>query len=291
VVARLAARHGIRVRLRPASMGGLTALVWLPDEVITHETSAAPGLRRFEVTVPGVATAAASPAGITEWTEPGLSGSYTAAHELAGSALDAERRDLGAPDASDTPASAQAARDAEAPSPPDPRASDAVAMAGTSQRYAPSSDDLPFGRGFPLRRQSVGVPSAVNAEEANRLPIFESVESDWFRRGKHGDDSAVLVASAGTWSSPADEGWRAAEVAHSPVSGGSTAAGLPRREPRANLVPGGVAETSPAPSAPARSAAETRDRLSSFQRGIREARATADTADSDGQPDERDRAT
>src|SRR5499427_4946794 len=36
VVARLAARHGIRVRLRPASMGGLTALVWLPDEVIAY---------------------------------------------------------------------------------------------------------------------------------------------------------------------------------------------------------------------------------------------------------------
>ena len=51
VVARLAARHGIRVRLRPASMGGLTALVWLPDEVIAHETAATPpGLRRFETT-------------------------------------------------------------------------------------------------------------------------------------------------------------------------------------------------------------------------------------------------
>ena len=42
VVARLAARHGIRVRLRPASMGGLTALVWLPDEAIAHETAATP---------------------------------------------------------------------------------------------------------------------------------------------------------------------------------------------------------------------------------------------------------
>src|SRR5262249_43198540 len=45
VVARLAARHGIRVRLRPASAGGLTALVWLPDEVISHDSatsSAAP---------------------------------------------------------------------------------------------------------------------------------------------------------------------------------------------------------------------------------------------------------
>ncbi len=49
VVARLAARHGIRVRLRPARAGGLTALVWLPDEVVSHETAAgAPGMRRFD---------------------------------------------------------------------------------------------------------------------------------------------------------------------------------------------------------------------------------------------------
>ena len=41
VVARLAARHGIRVRLRPASAGGLTALVWLPDEVISHDSATA----------------------------------------------------------------------------------------------------------------------------------------------------------------------------------------------------------------------------------------------------------
>ena len=43
VVARLAARHGIRVRLRPATGVGLTALVWLPDEVIVHEGAARSG--------------------------------------------------------------------------------------------------------------------------------------------------------------------------------------------------------------------------------------------------------
>src|SRR5205814_4961756 len=52
VVARLAARHGIRVRLRPAASGGLTALVWLPDEVIAHDSAtaaAAPGgMRRVD---------------------------------------------------------------------------------------------------------------------------------------------------------------------------------------------------------------------------------------------------
>jgi K+-sensing histidine kinase KdpD len=35
-VARLAERHGVQVRLRPASPQGLSALVWLPDAVIEH---------------------------------------------------------------------------------------------------------------------------------------------------------------------------------------------------------------------------------------------------------------
>ncbi len=48
VVARLAARHGIRVRLRPASGAGLTALVWLPDEVVARDGAARQGgLGRF----------------------------------------------------------------------------------------------------------------------------------------------------------------------------------------------------------------------------------------------------
>src|SRR5271157_1475856 len=37
-VARLAERHGVRVRLRPGSPQGLTALVWLPDSVIERGT-------------------------------------------------------------------------------------------------------------------------------------------------------------------------------------------------------------------------------------------------------------
>ena len=41
VVARLAARHGIRVRLNQAHFDGLTALVWLPDELLTHPGAAA----------------------------------------------------------------------------------------------------------------------------------------------------------------------------------------------------------------------------------------------------------
>ena len=48
VVGRLAARHGVRVRLRHASSGGLTALVWLPDTVAAQEGAPLGRLRRFE---------------------------------------------------------------------------------------------------------------------------------------------------------------------------------------------------------------------------------------------------
>ena len=49
VVGRLAARHGVRVRLRHAQVGGLTALIWLPDTVAAPEVAPPLGrLRRFE---------------------------------------------------------------------------------------------------------------------------------------------------------------------------------------------------------------------------------------------------
>jgi len=89
------------------------------------------------------------------------------------------------------------------------------------------------------------------------------------------------VASSGGWTSPADEGWRAAEAAHVPTSGGVTLSGLPKRVPRANLVPGtvGVETAAAAAPAPARSAVQARDRLASFQRGMREGRAAARDSD------------
>jgi hypothetical protein len=59
VVARLAARHGIRVRLRSAATGGLTALVWLPDEVVSVDHGAGRlGLRGFESSAPAAAPTA-----------------------------------------------------------------------------------------------------------------------------------------------------------------------------------------------------------------------------------------
>jgi hypothetical protein len=61
--------------------------------------------------------------------------------------------------------------------------------------------------------------------------------------------------------------------------------GLPKRVPRANLVPGGVGSGSaPAAPTPTRSASQTRERLANFQRGVREGRAATndDETPSDG---------
>ncbi|MEU7004968.1 nitrate- and nitrite sensing domain-containing protein [Nonomuraea sp. NPDC046570] len=96
------------------------------------------------------------------------------------------------------------------------------------------------------------------------LPIFASIESAWF---DHGD--------SGSWGSEkADAGWTAAAAAREPVKDGSTAAGLPKRVPKANLVPGSAVTSAPKGVAPMPeiSPDRVRSRFSSFQQGYRAAR-------------------
>ncbi|WP_460716435.1 nitrate- and nitrite sensing domain-containing protein [Microbispora hainanensis] len=82
--------------------------------------------------------------------------------------------------------------------------------------------------------------------------------------------------SPGAWRSRADSGFQAAASARDPLLGGVTAAGLPKRTPKANLVPGSVGADGPAAAAAPRppvSAEAVRSRLSSFQQGVRRGRA------------------
>jgi hypothetical protein len=148
---------------------------------------------------------------------------------------------------------------------------------GGSAGTAPAPSAVPgMGTGGSNGSQ-VNVPPAVSAATDHRLPIFDSLESDWFRRSGTPLSSAAAAAVAGqSWNSPADEGWRAARVAASPEAGEPTTAGLPKRVPRANLVPGSVGggETTES-EPPSRSAEAIRTRMASFQRGVREARAAA----------------
>ena len=454
VVARLAARHGIRVRLRPAASGGLTALVWLPDEAVTHEADgSSPGLRRSDLSAmdavadapaaagfaaSGFATAGPAPAGAVagvfstgEWgsgersvaeeavtaartpkfaplradaddngdlrarrvpgagpmpgaatgqsvpfrTSPQPAADASAAQFAAGSpaaadagpaadtsressfgtgtdifgndadafrpgtsafragtdrfsngadafgsgaeafgpggdmfgngADDAENEtDMFAPvaDVSGT-APAPAAPEVATPPPaalepavPEPAATDADPFAASADGFgtapqpvlgAPTAGkvaDREGANGDSLA--SIGwspgssvhggviVPPSASLGEESRLPIFESVESDWFRRGRHAvAGPGQEEEKADTWTSPADDGWRAAAVASAPTSSGLTPAGLPKRVPKANLVPGTAGPEPAAAPAPARSASATRERFANFQRGIREGRA------------------
>ncbi|HEV2346749.1 MAG TPA: nitrate- and nitrite sensing domain-containing protein [Actinocrinis sp.] len=99
---------------------------------------------------------------------------------------------------------------------------------------------------------------------------------------------ASPVENTGTWSSPGDEGWKAAQAAAKPVAAGLTQKGLPKRVPKSNLVPGsaggvGAAKATP-PVIPPRSADAVRGRLSSFHQGLRQGRdaASADPEPGDG---------
>ena len=366
VVARLAARHGIRVRLRPASAVGLTALVWLPDEVVVREGAARSGgmgrfpepLTRFAIGAgavgiegPGSGDFAAAghgghPAvgagsrrvaicrrldrraggggradahvrcarrgrsgrarpGARSWLGPhpgqfGMPGDpalrvgsgrggWRLVQHRARPAFGAEHPSVPAQAATnewsvprelvyprrqastaaawgDQPASPRrhgatslhrqgrarpaSIRPGAAASRPPPgvairepsrsrrgpgtrrssrfsaRRSPACAGSGSSFR----SEDSHFGP----TNGGVIIPPASSLGEENRLPIFEAVESDWFRRGRPSVDASGESDGPPTraWTSPVDAGWKVAEAAVAPSSGGTTVAGLPRRVPR-----------------------------------------------------------
>src|SRR5215469_3852335 len=241
VVARLAARHGIRVRLRPATAGGLTALVWLPDEVIAQETTVAPaGMRRFEVTT-GAESAPTSLARLAEWPEPGQPEDRTAAMEAVTAAraprfaplrpepgdtaaFSAVEADTGTPPAADAAVTLPAAEPAashdalataaSAPSVPSLLQPGQLSSLGTPAGGddGPAMDQSLGGLRVPTfgteasqaAQHDVIVPPPASLGEESRLPIFESVESDWFRRGRHATDHPARIETGAVGASSGD---------------------------------------------------------------------------------------
>jgi len=406
VVGRLAARHGIRVRLRHAQAGGLTALIWLPDTVAAPEVAPPLGrLRRFEADALGPAPSLSAPTATAPAQGPSAASQATAAARIPRFSPTAP----GAP-AAQAPPSFSPAGNAGSPGAPAMPGAPGHTGAGAPGNGAPANGgqgepapgspagnnwepagngwDLGHSRGavtdgpptqalpvrngnghgtsngkpvgevaeprtpaaggpsrmpafggpggagtgapgpqppqFPIDSRGVhgsdgpsaadaasgvvaagpgsGVQGRGNANDGpvavsaagpeQRLPIFDSLESDWFRRSgkpltapQRGGTGAQVQASPqvtqSSWTSPADEGWRAAQAVASPAAGDTTQAGLPKRVPRANLVPGSVGGSGgpsnheAEPEAPARSADAARSRMASFQRGVREGRAAA----------------
>ncbi|NBE81324.1 transposase [Micromonospora rubida] len=81
-------------------------------------------------------------------------------------------------------------------------------------------------RAAPMERRT----PPISDEGDGDLLIFAAAKSAWFV----GQDDEAEVE----WSSTADTGWQAAEQAARPAVGAETKAGLPKRVPQANLVPG-----------------------------------------------------
>ncbi|WP_436773032.1 nitrate- and nitrite sensing domain-containing protein [Yinghuangia sp. YIM S09857] len=147
--------------------------------------------------------------------------------------------------------------------------------------------------------ETQGVPQQPLRQAAHAAPVEQPQQPAAPQPGR----PAAEQAPSG-WYSAGDEGWRAAEAAREPASGGTTTAGLPRRVPRANLVPGGVGGAAPqapgpvpgaragGPAAPltpgmsggaaqvppqgasglSRNPDDVRGRLTNFRRGIQQGR-------------------
>ncbi|AQS67366.1 nitrate- and nitrite sensing domain-containing protein [Streptomyces pactum] len=126
-----------------------------------------------------------------------------------------------------------------------------------------------------------------------RTPLFDTLETNWFHgdreaRAQHNAPAAAPEPQASqpqtpaapqrpatsAWrSSPNDDLVRQAERVRQPAAGGITTSGLPRRVPRANLVPG-TAQQQSQQSGPqvSRAPDEVRGRLTNLRRGIAQGR-------------------
>ena len=263
-VARLAERHGVRVRLRTRSPRGLIALVWLPDSVTEHGTGPS-GWSANRLGRQAAASARAS------------DGHGTGAHVLPDGQPARLPTNGWQPAAVPTPATT--------PMPPVP-----------SGPAVPTLPAVPTGSAGPA--QAAAPREAAQAADSAVSDWFRSSRSP---ASGNGGSSAAAAPAGGGWRTGADgwaEGKHAADIVANPVRGDHTSAGLPVRVPRANLIPGSAggghragggsrppdgrpgdsrpsdsrgAQAAPAARAP-RSPELARSRLSGFQRGTRRAK-------------------
>lgn len=369
VVGRLAQRHGIRVELRAALSGGLTAFVILPANAIS-QPSAPPTPQRLDSPVNSAVRRPAQAPAIgaqppqaaigpvdTPWhppqgrpepatgpvTGPIATGPITEPWRQAEPVAGRVERDvpepgIGRPEhGPPAPGNGLPGRDLPEPargqstplpkrkvgptSPPGRgtaptapgRTGPPPGSPATGGRPARPEGQPPAAR--PSRPHSAPPPaptpgrsagSTLNEgrsanENGGRSPIFEAMQSEWFERRRTGSTGSMTRSEPSLpreWSSPADEGFRAAETVRAPAVGGQTSSGLPKRVPGSNRIPGSVAgaqrqaarqasssqaagppvarqapRTPPRPAFQPPEAETVRNRFASFQEGVRRGRA------------------
>ncbi|MEV4223592.1 nitrate- and nitrite sensing domain-containing protein [Nonomuraea sp. NPDC049725] len=309
VVGRLALRHGIRVQLRKGEGEGLIAMVLLPPALVqdggqpplpqrsayNQGAPAQPPLQQRPV--PPARNGHGSFASFDSFdTAAGRGGQpvgpFTA--DTDGGAFGQRPFDSGAFPSYPSPAPTPPPAAPAPPSYPSYPSQPGPERIGTFPSYPSSDGGFPSAPAYstndvrrPEPPPSVDV-SPMEPGQEEFLPIFASVESAWFRRptgdtapeSNRDEQSPAQPVPSGeeAWRTAADAGWQAAAAASDPSLGGTTAAGLPKRTPKANLVPGTAAAPAAQPQqrqAPAQplSPDRIRSRMASYQQGVRRGRA------------------
>ena len=222
-VSRLAARNGIRVRLRAAAPQGLSALIWLPGTLTSRE--------------PGVSGGLSSLTPVVISAEPTASGLRMPIRRGAGG-----RHRIGV----------VAAGDAQ------PALAGAAARQGTGPRSVWFASKNPSGRGLPGQNGSAAQNGSAShggfadqngfAAQNGSAAHNEYAGHNGFAPAQNGFAPAQYETAYETAQSEPVAGWQAdAPVlpnwrftpgAGMPASHSETAAGLPQRVPRASAFPG-----------------------------------------------------
>ncbi|MGW5098990.1 nitrate- and nitrite sensing domain-containing protein [Streptomyces sp. NPDC004100] len=167
------------------------------------------------------------------------------------------------------------------------------------RQAAPEPDRSPAQRQAPSEGWAALPPAGGPGD--GRTPLYDTLETNWFHGGgqQEAEQAPAPAAPAqqapaqapapqrsaspsspssttGSWrTSPNDEIVRQAERVRKPAAGGITTSGLPRRVPKANLVPGTAQQQQQQnPTGPqvSRSPDEVRGRLTNLRRGIAQGR-------------------
>jgi signal transduction histidine kinase len=239
-VARLAERHRVRVRLRPAAPQGLSALVWLPDSVIERTSGLGAGTNSWSAQPAGTRTQATARESVA-LTTGGQAAAGAQRGPVRGHATGAH---VGNPALEGRTASGwfRGGHDAAAP-----------VAGGGADGFSPDwtrSTSPAAALGEPFRAEAAHTEPSPAAQTASGLP--------------------VRVPRAGA-ASAAAEGGGAAGAGPATRAAGSTA-GLPARTPGSNRPAGSALGSAKAAAAvPRRSPDQARSRLAGFQRGTRRA--------------------
>ncbi|WP_410170113.1 sensor histidine kinase [Actinacidiphila bryophytorum] len=131
---------------------------------------------------------------------------------------------------------------------------------------------------------SVGSPSLTDAGLPRRDRKPRNSPQEQPAQESPEPQNQPLTEDSG-WRSNNDENWQRAESVREPKAGGVTPSGLPRRVPKANLVPGTATQTPQGGPQVSRAPEDVRGRLSNLRRGVQQGR-TAGT-DTNGQATDR----